>query len=63
MEIHFFGANGVVTKLKCFPYINARMAQNFPCNFERRLGETQLGNIKRLRKMYMLACLLRRAEH
>ncbi len=35
---HFFSVNGVVTKLKCFSYINARMAPNVLSNFERRLG-------------------------
>ncbi len=34
----FFGVNGVVTKLKYFSYMNARMAQSILCNFERRLG-------------------------
>ncbi len=35
---HFFGVNGVVTKLKYFSYINARMVQSILCNFERHLG-------------------------
>ncbi len=34
----FFRVNGVVSKLKYFGYINARMAQSILCNFERRLG-------------------------
>ncbi len=34
----FFGVNGVVTKLKCFIYINARMAQSVLCHFERLLS-------------------------
>ncbi len=33
-----FSVNGVATKLKCFSYINARMAQSVLCNFERCLG-------------------------
>ncbi len=35
---NFFGVNGVVTKLKCFNYINVRMAQSVLSHFERRLG-------------------------
>ncbi len=58
-----FGVNEVVTKLKYFSFINAIMAQSILCNFERRLGSTQLAIIKRLRKGYTFACLSRGAEH
>ncbi len=34
----FFDVNGVVTKLKYFSYVNARMAQSILCNFDRRGG-------------------------
>ncbi len=59
----FFGVNGVVTKLKNFGFINAGMAASILCNFGRHLGKTQLANIKRLRKGYIFACLLCRAQH
>ncbi len=59
----FLGVNGVLTKVKFFSYTNARMGQGILCNFERRLGETQLAIIKRLRKGHTFACLSCRAEH
>ncbi len=34
----FFCVSAVVTKLKCFTYINARMAQSVLCHFGRRLS-------------------------
>ncbi len=34
----FFYVSGVVTKLKCFIHIDARMAQSVLCHFGRRLG-------------------------
>ncbi len=37
---------------------NAKMSQIVLCNFERRLGQTQLVNNKRLRKVCMFTCLL-----
>ncbi len=59
----FFVVNGIATKVKCFSYINARMAQSVLCHFERRLGLTQSTKLERLRTVNMFACLLRRAEH
>ncbi len=62
----FFGVNGEVTivyKLKSFSYTSARMGQNVLCYFERRLGETKIAIIKRLRKWYTFTYLSCRAEH